>query len=166
MPRRSTPEPSNISAVRQGDFVEPAARKKWNQGSVAGNPLHAVSSSSERAHRHRNRSYSSPSLGIAVQYGLTYQSQNLRPSACSLQRPRHPSFISFKARTRFYQRVSHQVAYFPRCDHRPANLHIARLTIACRPSLQRTSKPETRISVVELGLETALRRSRRCSDHL
>ena len=166
MPRRSTPEPSNISAVRQGDFVEPAARKKWNQGSVAGNPLHAVSSSSERAHRHRNRSYSSPSLGIAVQYGLTYQSQNLRPSACSLQRPRHPSFISFKARTRFYQRVSHQVAYFPRCGHRPANLHLARLTVACRPSLQRASKSATRISVVELGLESALRRSHRCSDYL
>ncbi|KAH8642045.1 hypothetical protein IG631_04986 [Alternaria alternata] len=166
MPRRSTSEPPNISAVRQGNFGEPAARKKWNQGSVAGNPLHAVSSSPERAHRHRNRSYSSPSLGIAVQYGLTYQPQNLRPSACSLQRPRNPSLISFKARTRFHQRVSHQVAYFPRCGHRPANLHLARLTIACRPSLQRASKSATRISVVELGLETALRRSHRCSDYL
>ncbi|CAN9181730.1 unnamed protein product [Alternaria alternata] len=56
MPRRSTPEPPNISAVRQGNFGELAARNKWNQGSVAGNPLHAVSSSLERAHRHRNRS--------------------------------------------------------------------------------------------------------------
>jgi hypothetical protein len=166
MPRRSTPEPPNISAVRQGNFGEPAARKKWNQGSVAGNPLHAVSSSPERAHRHRNRSYSSPSLGIVVQYGLTCQSQNLRPSACSLQRPRHPSLISSKARTRFHQRISHQVSYFPRCGHRPANLYIARLTVACRPSLQRASKSATRISVVELGLENALRRSRHCSDYL
>lgn len=131
MPRRSTPEPPNISAVRQGNFGEPAARKKWNQGSVASNPLHAVSSSPERAHRHRNRSYSSPSLGIAVQCGLTYQSQNLRPSACSLQRPRHPPLISSKARTRFHQRIS--PAYFPSSLLLPSLWSSACKSLYCSP---------------------------------
>ncbi|CAN9083218.1 unnamed protein product [Alternaria alternata] len=74
MPRRSTPEPLNISAVRQGNFGEPAARKKWNQGSVAGNPLHAVSSSLERAHRHRNRSIYAQALVLFNVLGIPLSS--------------------------------------------------------------------------------------------
>ncbi|CAN9130745.1 unnamed protein product [Alternaria alternata] len=74
MPRRSTPEPPNIYAVRQGNFGEPAARKKWNQGSVAGNPLHAVSSSPERAHRHRNRSIYAQALVLFNVLGIPLSS--------------------------------------------------------------------------------------------
>ncbi|KAB2110253.1 hypothetical protein AG0111_0g1261 [Alternaria gaisen] len=74
MPRRSTPEPPNVSAVRQDNFGEPTARKKWNQGSVAGNPLHAVSSLPERAHRHRNRSIYAQALVLFSVLGIPLSS--------------------------------------------------------------------------------------------